>query len=53
MAVEYGVEWDPKALNELRKLDGAMPKNLEPRCKKPGARPGFGDGDRIIYILQP
>lgn len=24
MAVEYGVEWDPKALKELRKLDGAI-----------------------------
>lgn len=22
MAVEYAVEWDPKALKELRKLDG-------------------------------
>ena len=24
MAVEYDVEWDPKALKELRKLDGAV-----------------------------
>ena len=24
MAVEYTVEWDPKALKELRKLDGAI-----------------------------
>lgn len=24
MGVEYGVEWDPKALKELRKLDGAV-----------------------------
>jgi mRNA interferase RelE/StbE len=24
MAVEYGVEWDPKALKELRKLDGTI-----------------------------
>jgi mRNA interferase RelE/StbE len=24
MAVEYEVEWDPKALKELRKLDGAV-----------------------------
>jgi len=24
MAIEYGVEWDPKALKELRKLDGAI-----------------------------
>ena len=24
MAVEYTVEWDPKALKELRKLDGAV-----------------------------
>ncbi|MBT2339493.1 MULTISPECIES: type II toxin-antitoxin system RelE family toxin [Pseudomonas] len=24
MAVEYDVEWDPKALKELRKLDGAI-----------------------------
>lgn len=24
MGAEYGVEWDPKALKELRKLDGAV-----------------------------
>lgn len=24
MGVEYDVEWDPKALKELRKLDGAV-----------------------------
>uniref|UniRef100_UPI003F58E185 type II toxin-antitoxin system RelE family toxin n=1 Tax=Pseudomonas purpurea TaxID=3136737 RepID=UPI003F58E185 len=24
MGIEYGVEWDPKALKELRKLDGAI-----------------------------
>ncbi|MGN8276132.1 type II toxin-antitoxin system RelE family toxin [Pseudomonas sp. SMN5] len=24
MGVDYGVEWDPKALKELRKLDGAI-----------------------------
>lgn len=24
MAVEYGVEWDPKTLKELRKLDGTI-----------------------------
>ena len=24
MGAEYGVEWDPKALKELRKLDGAI-----------------------------
>lgn len=24
MGVEYSVEWDPKALKELRKLDGAI-----------------------------
>lgn len=24
MSAEYGVEWDPKALKELRKLDGAV-----------------------------
>jgi len=24
MAVEYGVEWESKALKELRKLDGAI-----------------------------
>jgi mRNA interferase RelE/StbE len=24
MGIEYGVEWDPKALKELKKLDGAV-----------------------------
>ena len=24
MGAEYGVEWDPKALKELRRLDGAV-----------------------------
>ena len=24
MSGEYGVEWDPKALKELRKLDGEI-----------------------------
>lgn len=24
MAIEYEVEWDPKALKELRKLDGIL-----------------------------
>lgn len=28
MGVEYGVEWDPKALKELRKLDGAVRLHL-------------------------
>jgi hypothetical protein len=31
MGVDYDVEWDPKALKELRKLDGVMmiPDGLE------------------------
>ena len=39
MGVEYVVEWDPKALKELRKLDGAVRlqslKKLEERQGRP------------------
>ena len=39
MAVEYTVEWDPKALKELRKLDGAVRlqflRKLEERQGRP------------------
>ena len=39
MGVEYVVEWDPKALKELRKLDGAVRlqflKKLEERQGNP------------------
>ena len=39
MGVKYVVEWDPKALKELRKLDGAVRlqflKKLEERQGRP------------------
>lgn len=38
MGVEYGVEWDPKALKELRKLDGAVRLQL---LKKLQERQGY------------
>lgn len=39
MGVDYDVEWDPKALKELRKLDGAIRlqllKKLQSRQSNP------------------
>lgn len=39
MGAEYGVEWDPKALKELRKLDGAVRLQFLKKLQERQGRP--------------
>nr|WP_283939014.1 type II toxin-antitoxin system RelE/ParE family toxin [Pseudomonas sp. T1.Ur] len=39
MGIEYGVEWDPKALKELKKLDGAVRLQLLKKLRERQGHP--------------
>ena len=66
MAVEYTAEWDPKALKELRKLDGTLRLQFLRRLEEPPRVPGDalhdlkdcykinlrGAGYRLVYRVE-
>lgn len=56
MAVEFSVEWDPKALKELRKLDGALRlqllRKLQERQGNPRVRADALHGLKDCYKIK-